>query len=418
MTPNLDNQLVSHQLFVDTSHWHAIFARLRREDPVHRIEADGYPPFWAVTKHADIVEVERRSDLFLNAPLTFMRSKQEMAVRMKETGGTGQYLRMLVHMDGPDHRMHRAIAQTWFMPPNLKRLEEMVNRVAAEMVDRLLQHSDLCDFAQEIAQWYPLRVIMTLLGIPEQDHEMLLHQTQHLLAPADPELRRSHEDQAEGASLMKKIMGEYLGYFGKVAQDRRVNPKDDLATLLTQAQPDGKPIGQMELLSYFVILATAGHDTTASSLGGGLLALLEHPDQFARLRAEPQLLPTAVDEMFRWTTPVKHFCRTASADAELRGRKIAKGDHLALFYPSANMDEEVFDAPERFRIDRSPNRHLAFGFGPHVCLGQHLSRLELKAFFTELTRRVSRIELAGQPEPVVSNEVAGMKHLPLRCVPA
>lgn len=414
MSHSLDAQIVSHHLFADPKQARALFAQLRREDPVHHTCAPGYPAAWAITKHADIMEVERQAERFVNAPLTFIRPSAEQEIRMKETNGTGQYFRLLVAMDGNDHRAHRAIAQAWFMPQNLKRVEQLIHEKTTELIDQMEATGGSCDFAMDVAQWFPLRVMMTLLGIPDEDHAWLLRMTQQLLAPVDPELKRDEADRANAASVSKQLAGEYLGYFGKVAQDRRVNPRDDLATLLVQAQPDGKPIGPLELVSYFLILATAGHDTTAASLGGGLLALMEHPEQFERLRREPALLPSAIEEMFRWVTPVKHFCRTAADDYVLRGKQIRKGDILLLFYPSANFDEEVFADPERFRIDRTPNKQIAFGFGPHVCLGQHLARQELKTFFTELMRRLPRIEMAGKPELVISNEVGGVKHLPVR----
>lgn len=409
MTLSIDEQLVSHDLFVDAPRARALFAQLRREDPLHYTTAEGYPAFWAVTKHADIVEVERQHERFISAPLAFMRSSEDLRMR-EQTGGNP--IRTLINMDGADHRAYRALAQAWFMPQNLKRLEEMVSQRAAEMVDRLLERGPECDFAQDIAQWYPLKVITSLLGVPDEDHPQMLRLTQQLLAPQDPETQR--EAGSDGMAALKKVVGEFFAYFGKLAADRRVNPRDDISTLLVNAQVNGQPIGQTELMSYFMILSTAGHGTTASALAGGLQALLEHPREFEKLRARPELLPSAVEEFFRWTTPVKHFCRTATEDCVLRGKQVRKGDFLMLSYPSANFDEEVFPDGEQFRVDRTPNRHIAFGFGVHVCLGQHLSRMELKAFFAEFLRRVDRIELIGKPEMVRSNQEAGPKQLPVR----
>lgn len=409
MTLSIDEQLVSHDLFVDLPRARALFARLRREDPLHRTTAEGYPAFWAVTKHADIIEVERQPERFINAPLAFMRSTEELRER-EQTGGNP--LRVLINMDGADHRAHRALAQAWFMPPNLKNLEQMVAQRAAEMVDRLLERGPECDFAQDIGQWYPLKVIMSLLGVPDEDHPLLLRLTQQLLAPRDPELQR--KGGGSDIAAIKKVVGEFFAYFTQLVADRRANPRDDLPTALVNAQVNGEPIGQMELMSLFLNLSTAGHDTTSSSLAGGLQALLEHPREFEKLRAQPDLLPSAVEEFFRWTTPVKHFCRTATEDYVLRGKQVRKGDILMLFFHSANFDEELFPDGEQFRVDRTPNRHIAFGFGPHVCLGQHLSRLELKVFFGEFLRRVGRIDLIGEPEQVRSNQVAGTKHLRVR----
>ena len=312
----------------------------------------------------------------------------------------------------PEHRVYRGLTQAWFMPANIKRLDRLINDRAVEMVDKLVAMDGRCDFVNDIAIWFPLRVIMTALGVPEADHPMMLQLAQQMLAPKDPTLRRK---ETGGLSAKAAVVKDFFGYFDKVLQDRRANPCDVPASLIANSQFDGQPIGKMEALSYFLILATAAHDTTANSLAGGLLALTQNPEQLAKLRADPALLNTAVEEMFRWVTPVRHFMRTASADSTLRGKTIRSGDLLMLCYPSANQDEEVFTDPHLFRVDRTPNRHLAFGFGAHACLGQNLARAELRAFFKELLARVERVEIDGAFEWVRSNQVSGPKTLPVRC---
>lgn len=406
----LDEEIVSHRLFADEARARAVFARLRAEDPVHLTQAKGYPPFWAVTKSADVAEVERQNDRFLNAPLVFLLDSEEYTQRMKDTNGTGQYLRTLVNMDGAEHRAMRGLTQAWFMPHNLKRLDALVRSRATEMVD-LMARTGECDFAQSIAPWYPLRVIMSLLGMPEEHHPDLLRLTQQLLAPHEDQQQRSSADLERAK---KQAFGAFATHFQALIAQRRAEPRDDLATLLVQAQVDGRPLGPQELLGYFLIVATAGHDTTASSLASGLLALLQHPDQLARLRREPALLSSAVEEILRWASPVRHFMRTAQEDYVLRGRQIRKGDYLMMCYPSASFDEEVFPDGHLFRIDRTPNRHLAFGFGVHACLGQHLARMELKAFLAEFLARVEDVQIDGPVTLVASNQVSGPKHLPLR----
>ncbi|RDI24411.1 hypothetical protein DFR41_105326 [Pseudacidovorax intermedius] len=406
----LDEEIVSHRLFADEARARVVFARLRAEDPVHLTQAKGYPPFWAVTKSADVAEVERQNDRFLNAPLVFLLDCEEYAQRMKDTNGTGQYLRTLVNMDGAEHRAMRGLTQAWFMPHNLKRLDALVRSRATEMVD-LMARTGECDFAQSIAPWYPLRVIMSLLGMPEEHHPDLLRLTQQLLAPHEDQQQRSSADLERAK---KQAFGAFATHFQALIAQRRAEPRDDLATLLVQAQIDGRPLGPQELLGYFLIVATAGHDTTASSLASGLLALLQHPDQLARLRREPALLGGAVEEILRWASPVRHFMRTAQEDYVLRGRQIRKGDYLMMCYPSASFDEEVFPDGHLFRIDRTPNRHLAFGFGVHACLGQHLARMELKAFLAEFLARVEDVQIDGPVTLVASNQVSGPRHLPLR----
>lgn len=406
----LDEEIVSHRLFADEARARAVFARLRAEDPVHLTQAKGYPPFWAVTKSADVAEVERQNDRFINAPLVFLLDCEEYAQRMKDTNGTGQYLRTLVNMDGAEHRAMRGLTQAWFMPHNLKRLDALVRSRATEMVD-LMARTGECDFAQSIAPWYPLRVIMSLLGMPEEHHPDLLRLTQQLLAPHEDQQQRSSADLERAK---KQAFGAFATHFQALIAQRRAEPRNDLATLLVQAQVDGRPLGPQELLGYFLIVATAGHDTTASSLASGLLALLQHPDQLARLRREPALLGSAVEEILRWASPVRHFMRTAQEDYALRGRQIRKGDYLMMCYPSASFDEEVFPDGHLFRIDRTPNRHLAFGFGVHACLGQHLARMELKAFLAEFLARVEDVQIDGPVTLVASNQVSGPRHLPLR----
>ncbi|MEP6724029.1 MAG: cytochrome P450 [Variovorax sp.] len=406
----LDDEIASHRIFGDEARFRHVFARLRAEDPVHLTKAKGHPPFWAVTKQADVAEVERQNDKFLNAPMVFLQDVEEWAQRLKDTNGTGHYLRTLVSMDGTEHRATRGLTQAWFMPRNVKQLEEAVRVRATEMMDLMLE-TDRCDFAQKIAPWYPLRVIMSLLGMPEERHRDLLNLTQKMLAPQDDE---SETNPTARAIAKKEVIGAFVAHFHALIAARKAKPEEDLATLLVNAQIDGKPLGPSELLGYFLAIATAGHDTTASALSGGLVALLQHPDQLERLRREPELMAPAVEEILRWTSPVRHFIRTANEDYVLRGRQIRRGDYLMMCFPSASFDEEVFPDSHLFRIDRTPNRHLAFGSGVHTCLGQHLSRMELKAFMTEFLKRVDKVELDGPVVMVASNQVSGPKHVPLR----
>jgi hypothetical protein len=254
---------------------------------------------------------------------------------------------------------------------------------------------------------YPLRVIMSMLGIPEEDEPLMLRLTQQTLTSEDSEFA------AEGGSAMGAMMEMYQ-YFMTLIADLRANPRDNLASLIANARIDGELLPERDVFGYFLITATAGHDTTSYAITGGLLALLQNPEQMALLRADPSLLPTAVEEILRWTTPVKHFCRTATEPREIGGTRIDKGELVLLSYPSANRDAAVFEDADSFRIDRRPNRQIAFGTGPHVCLGQYLARLELTAIFRELLDRVEDIELAGEPRFVESTFVGGVKHLPIR----
>jgi cytochrome P450 len=266
-----------------------------------------------------------------------------------------------------------------------------------------------CDFATQIAAHYPLYVILSLLGLPESDFPRLLTLTQELFGGADEERRRGATPEEQMAALL-----DFFAYFQDLTAARRAEPTDDLASAIANARVDGGYLSDFDTASYYVIIATAGHDTTSSTISGGLHALIEHPGELARLRDDPGLLPTAVDEMIRWVTPVKEFMRTANADTQVGGVPIKEGESLLLSYPSANRDEEVFDDPFRFDAGRDPNKHLAFGFGVHYCLGAALARMETRALFAELLPRLESAELAGRPEWVATTFVGGLKHLPIR----
>ena len=405
----LARAVVDPRTYVDQSAYDALFTPLRRHAPVCRVAPAGYRPFWLVTRHADIIEIERQPLRFQNEPRSTLTTLADEQRLERLTGRRDSALRTLVNMDDPDHRVFRAITQAWFMPPSLQKLDGQIAALAREYVDRMAALGGSCDFVREVAVWYPLRVIMTILGVPPSDEAFMLKLTQELFGSTDPELRR-----AGNPETTKQTAADFFEYFRKIVADRRANPRDDVASVIANATIGGEPIAEFEALSYYVIIATAGHDTTSSTTSGGLLALMQTPGALDRLRAEPDLLTRAVDEMIRYVSPVKHFFRTATEDYLLRGQQIRAGDSLMMCYPSGNRDEDVFEDPFDFRIDRSPNRHLAFGFGAHLCLGMHLARMEIRAFFRELLPRLDHVELAGPPAWVEANFVSGLKRLPIR----
>jgi cytochrome P450 len=391
--------------YAEEERFHAATTLLRREDPVHWVDQPGYRPFWAVTRHADIMDIERDNARFLSAPRPLLATAEAEALAEAQ----GQVLRTLIHMDEPDHKAYRAVAATWFQPNALRKLEERMNELAVKFVDRMVDLGGECDFARDVAVHYPLYVILSLLGLPESDFDRMLMLTQELFGGDDEDLRRSTDLQEQFAVLL-----DFFGYFTELTAARRQHPTDDLASALANAKLGDDYIPDMDLASYYVIIATAGHDTTSSTIAGGLLGLLQHPDQLARLQADPSLLPTAVEEMIRWVTPVKEFMRTASETSEVGGVTIEEGQSLYLAYLSGNRDEAVFDDPFRFDVGRTPNKHLAFGFGPHFCLGAQLARLETRSIFAELLRRADTIELAGTPKSSKTVFVGGLKSLPIR----
>ncbi len=389
--------------YTDERRLHEALALLRRESPVHRVEAPGYNPFWAITRHADIMTVERDNTLFINGPRPLLVTA-EQDVAQREMG-----VSTLIHMDDPQHRVVRAIASDWFRPKAMRAMQERIDELARRYVDLLEELGGECDFAQQVAVHYPLYVILSLLGMPESDFPRMLKITQELFGFADTEMQRGQSQEDQLAPLL-----ELFEYFNALTASRRENPTDDLASAIANAKIDGEPLSDVDTVSYYLIVATAGHDTTSSTISGGLHALIEHPDQLRQLREDPGLLTTATDEMIRWVTPVKEFMRTATADTELAGVPIAEGESVLLSYPSANRDEEVFDDPFRFDVGRDPNRHLAFGFGVHYCLGAALARMEVRSLYAELVPRLASIEAAGDPEWLATTFVGGLKHLPIR----
>ncbi len=386
-----------------------LMAEFRASDPLPFIQSDSHKPFYIATKHADIIEIARQPDIFKNTQQSVLQTKEIEAAQAEQ----GNPLRTLIHMDDPDHSKFRALTKAWFMPENLKRVEASVRSIADETVDRMLESGPELDFVTEVAVWYPLRVIMSILGVPAADEALMLKLTQELFGADDPDMKR---EQAPDEDRMQTLI-DFFNYFNALTASRRANPTDDVASVIANAQIDGAPIGELEAMSYYVIIATAGHDTTSSSTAGGMLALLEHPEELQKVINNPALMPLMVDEAIRWTSPVKHFMRYPERAYELRGKTIEAGSPVMLLYPSGNRDEEVFDRPQSFLADRRPNRHLAFGHGAHHCLGNLLAKMEIRFLYEAMFNRMKTFELIGEPRWVESTFVSGLKTLPVRITP-
>jgi cytochrome P450 len=405
-TPTMDDAakvLADPQAYTDEAKLHAALTHLRASAPVSRVEVPNYRPFWAITKHADIMDIERNNVLFTNWPRPVLTTAE--GDELQAAAG----VRTLIHLDDPQHRVVRAIGADWFRPMAMRAMKVRVDELAKNYVDKMLAIGPECDFVQEVAVNYPLYVIMSLLGIPESDFSRMLKLTQELFGSDDSEFRRGSSNEDQLPALM-----DMFGYFNGVTASRREHPTEDLASAIANARIDGEPLSDIETVSYYLIVATAGHDTTSATISGGLQALVENPDQLDRLRDDLGQMPLATEEMFRWTTPVKEFMRTAAEDTEVRGVPIAAGESLLLSYVSGNRDEDVFSDPFRFDVGRDPNKHLAFGYGVHFCLGAALARMEVSSFFSELVPRLESIELTGDPEFVATTFVGGLKHLPVR----
>jgi cytochrome P450 len=397
----------NHLRFADLDVWHAEADELRTRGVVHRVDhsADGFPPFWAVLGLEEVLTVERQPALFTNEPMSVLGRTAEIEAQI----AADARIRSLVQMDAPDHPKYRRLTADWFKPASLARLQGRLDELSDQAMGRMEAAGGRCDFSKDVAVWYPLAVILAILGLPEQDYQRMLTLTQELFGASDDELGRG------GAEGLIEVILDYFRYFGALTEDRRAHPTDDLASLIANGRIDDEPLPDVELMSYYVIIAAAGHDTTSSAMTGGLQALIEHPGQLAHLQADMSLLPTAVDEMIRWVTPVRHFTRMAQADTELAGTPIAKGDLVYLSYLAANRDPRVFDDAHTFDVGRSnADRHVAFGFGTHFCLGAQLARMELRTLFRDLLPRLEHIELDGTPTSMKTIFVGGTKSLPIR----
>lgn len=410
ITDGLD--LVSSHAYAEKGVPHDLWTRLRAESPVHHCAPEGFEPFWAITKHADICEISKQPEKFSSEPgIAMIREVEEAAVRGGDQGFGA--MRVIIEMDPPEHRGYRNVTSPVFTPRAVKALDDVIDASAREVVDKLAGKTGEgeCDFANDVAAAHPLRILSTILGVPRESEPDILRLTNQLFGSDDPDMQRRGENR-EQAILALGL--ELYQLFDKIIQDRRANPTGDLASLLANGKVDGEPMGMMETVGYYLITFSAGHDTTKNALVGGMRAFLDHPDQFEKLRRQPDLVESAVEEVVRWTSPVNHMKRTVTEDYELRGQKMKAGDKLVMFYASANRDEEVFDDPFAFRIDRNPNRHLGFGIGEHFCLGANLARRSQRALWLELARRMDWAELAGVPEQIHSAFVVGLKKLPMR----
>ncbi len=383
---------------------HPVWKRLRHEDPVHWWDKTDGLPFWAITKHADIVTIGKRPDVFWSGPrLTISHEPEE----------PNDFPPTLIQLDPPKHGIYRQLISKRFTPRYLKKIHGDIERIGKDIVDALVRDSDRgeCDFVKEVSAPLPIAVIAWLLGVPECDWKLLFDWTNRTIGAGDPDFQEPGKTPQETAMA---AMTETFMYFTKLIEEKKRKPADDLVTLFASLEVDGKPLPPMDVLTFCLIIVIAGNETTRNGTTGGMLALVEHQDELRKLQRSPHLLESAVEEIVRWSSPIIHFGRTAQSDFPLRDKLIKQGDALALFYASANRDEEIFPDGDAFRIDRSPNHHLGFGVGEHFCLGSHLARLEMAVAYRHLVPRIQEIELAGPIERLSSSLVGGVKKLPLR----
>ena len=399
---NLDDiDLFNPENFVAAVPFEA-FRTLRRHAPVfwHK-EANG-PGFWAVTKYHDVVAVSRN-------PRTFSSARRGVFTFDPVPEDLERMQLMMLNMDPPKHTKLRALVNKGFTPRMVAHFEARLRARANDIIDRVAAKGQ-CDFVSEIAAELPLQAIAEIMGIPLADRHLVFNWTNRLSGFDDPEFQGSWDDGKLAAAEM------YM-YANQLAAERRDRPGDDLVSVLINAEVEGERLTELEFDLFFVLLAVAGNETTRNLISGGMLALIEHPEQCARLLANPSLMPTAVEEMLRWVSAVIEFRRTASRDTELRGQKINAGDKVIIYYISANRDEDVFPQPDRFDVGRTPNDHIAFGIGEHFCLGSNLARLEIRVMFEELLRRLPDIQLAGPVDRLRSSLINGIKRMPVVFTP-
>lgn len=392
--------LISPRGYGESGPPHALFSQLRKEFPVVWCEPQGYAPFWAITRHQDIVEISRNPKMYSNEKKLILSPLPEPKVK--------GMVRSIANMDPPDHRAYRKIAAGWFIPKNIARVESSVRQQAKQILDEIAERQNTnIDFVEEVATTLPLRMICGLLGIPVDDEPFVRRITDEIFASDDPDLKRPSSERGSA-------YGEVFRYFANIFSERRRCPREDLMSMIANGQVNGNQIAEIESFSYALIMVTAGHDTTKNALAGGINSLVSNQQQYQRLCKHPEFIPSAVEEILRFVSPVNHFMRTAIRDVKLGGKTIKEGDSLVLFYTSANRDESVFSAPDEFLVDRTPNPHLAFGIGEHFCIGAALARMEIRVLLEELTARVASMEFDGQARGVHSNFVNGLKDLPIK----
>jgi cytochrome P450 len=338
---------------------------------------------------------------------------------MLENLGTLRPLESLQMMDAPEHTIVRDIAQGWFRPMELKKWEGRIRELADKVISRHLSAGlNELDFSRDFAWFYPLHVVMSLFGVPEKDEPLIMRLAHERFGVNDPDSRRadiSNGSPTAAAEQNAANIRDFEAYYVKLVEGLRENPQDNLASLIANARQDNGDYYPMKTcIGYYIAISGAGHDTTSTTAATIFEQLAKHPDQLRAVQEDPSLIPTLINEGLRWTSPVKHFVHQAAEDYELRGTTIKTGDRLMLLFQSGNRDEEIFLAPKEFRHNRKPNPHIAFGNGPHACLGQPLARLELRILFEELLPRVRNIELAGQRRVLQTNFVGGLKSLPVR----
>jgi cytochrome P450 len=400
----------------DEDTYRGAYKWLREHMPLAQAQVQGYDPLWLVTKFDDIRQIERDPDSFhAGDENPILNDQANDAFQRSMNNGSIRVLDVHPYLDQPEHRQVRLVANDWFSAANQRTFAEEMRRHARNSVEQLLELGDEADFYTDFAQAFPLRVIMSLMGVPESE-ELRMHKlTQEFFGTHDPDMQRNEVrlEPTAAAQMWAAAIADFFAYFSELSADRRANPRQDLATLLVNSTMNGAPLEERYINGYYLAALTAGHDTTAATIAGGMWGLLRYPEQWSKLKADPGAIKGFVDESVRWTSPVRHFMRSAAREVQIRGQHIGAGDRLMLLFASANRDEDHFVAPDEFRIDRI-EPHIGFGFGPHMCIGMHTAKLEMTILWEELLPHLSSVELAGEVKLAPTNFVGGLQQLPIR----
>jgi cholest-4-en-3-one 26-monooxygenase len=382
-----------------------VFARLRREAPVSWQDHPHGRGFWSVVQHQDVVTVNRDATLFSSevGSISLLDPDERANAVGADTRGA-----MMIATDPPRHTRYRRLVNSGFTPRTMKAIEQSLAVRATAIIDGVIE-AGRCDFVTDVAAELPLQAIADIMGVPQEDRGRLFDWSNRMVGLDDPEYASADGTHASA---------ELYAYVNELARQRRTDPRDDIVTVLVNAQIEGDSLSEVEFDMFMLLLTLAGNETTRNSTSWGMWALMENPEQYLRLGEHPELMESAVEEVLRWASPVTHFRRTATADTEIHGQRVAKGDKVVMWHISANRDEQVFTEPFRFDTTRSPNNHVAFGGGgPHHCLGAYLARMQLRLIFKEIVTRIPDMQLDGKPELLRSNVLRGVKHMPVVFTP-
>lgn len=383
---------------------HEVFRRLRRESPIYWNEQADGSGFWALTRHADVLAVSQDTTTF--------SSERHGIMIFDESFETSDRERMMIELDPPHHTQLRALVGRGMTPRRILELESFARRRFAGVLDRGLEMGD-CDFVSDVAALLPLQIISEVMGVPEADRPALGVLAHRVQGFDDPEVDGGGRGEGENRDAIQ----EMSAYAVDLARERRRAPRQDIASAILQASLDGESIDDAAFAAFFLLLITAGIETTKSAISGGMLAFVEHRDQWEALRKEPNGLACAIEEVLRWTTPIHHFRRSATRAGEIAGHPFREGDKLVVWYSSANRDEAVFQDPDRFDIARQPNEHLSFGIGRHFCLGASLARLELRVVYQALLAGGVAVEPRGEVRYLLSNFTNSLERMPVELRP-